>query len=234
MRLLLELAGDIGFAIDHIEKAERLNYLAYYDPLTGLANATLFRERLARFMDAAREPDTSSPWGSWTWTASRRSTIRSAARGRRPAETDRAQDVGHSKESSEIARVAATASPSCCRASAAGTTSRAWPSSGSRTCSARPSSWRGGAAGLGESRDRDVPRGRGRCRDAFKNAEAALNKAKESNEPYLFYTQKLTERVAERLSLENELRQALEKNEFVSTTSRRSRPRPGASWGSRR
>src|SRR5216684_4188778 len=55
MRLLLELAGDIGFAIDHIEKAERLNYLAYYDPLTGLANATLFRDRLARFMDAARE-----------------------------------------------------------------------------------------------------------------------------------------------------------------------------------
>ncbi len=49
----------------------------------------------------------------------------------------------------------------------------------------------------------------------FKNAEAALNKAKESNEPYLFYTQKLTERVAERLSLENQLRQALEKNEFV-------------------
>jgi len=65
----------------------------------------------------------------------------------------------------------------------------------------------------------------------FKNAEAALNKAKESNEPYLFYTQKLTERVADRLSLENQLRQALEKTNSSSTTSRRSRPRPGASWG---
>src|SRR5213596_3455173 len=46
MRLLRELAGDIAFALEHIEKAERLNYIAYYDPLTGLANATLFRERI--------------------------------------------------------------------------------------------------------------------------------------------------------------------------------------------
>src|SRR5438034_5917374 len=35
MRLLLELAGDISFALWHIEKAEKLEYLAYYDPLTG-------------------------------------------------------------------------------------------------------------------------------------------------------------------------------------------------------
>src|SRR5438094_9580243 len=37
-RLLLELAGDISFALGHIEKAEKLEYLAYSDPLTGLAN----------------------------------------------------------------------------------------------------------------------------------------------------------------------------------------------------
>ena len=30
------LAGDIAFAIDHINKQERLDYLAYYDDLTGL------------------------------------------------------------------------------------------------------------------------------------------------------------------------------------------------------
>src|SRR6267378_1716976 len=46
MKLLLELAGDISFALDHIEKEQKLNYLAYYDALTGLANATLFRERV--------------------------------------------------------------------------------------------------------------------------------------------------------------------------------------------
>jgi diguanylate cyclase (GGDEF)-like protein len=47
------------------------------------------------------------------------------------------------------------------------------------------------------------------------NAEAALKKAKESGERYLFFTQAMTERVAERLSLENRLRQALDNEEFV-------------------
>ena len=31
MKLLLELAGDIAFALDHIEKEEKLDYLALYD-----------------------------------------------------------------------------------------------------------------------------------------------------------------------------------------------------------
>ena len=42
MRLLTGLTGDIAFAIDHIEKQERLDYLAYYDVLTGLANRPCF------------------------------------------------------------------------------------------------------------------------------------------------------------------------------------------------
>jgi PAS domain S-box-containing protein/diguanylate cyclase (GGDEF)-like protein len=54
VKLLEELAGDIAFAIDHIEKAARADYLAYYDPLTGLANRTLFIERLSQFLLAAR------------------------------------------------------------------------------------------------------------------------------------------------------------------------------------
>ena len=53
MKLLTELAGDIAFAIDHIEKQERLDYLAYYDVLTGLANRSLFLERVAQYMRSA-------------------------------------------------------------------------------------------------------------------------------------------------------------------------------------
>src|SRR5256714_14493115 len=53
MKLLLELAGDISFALDHLEKEEKLNYLAYYDALTGLANATLFRERVDHYVHDA-------------------------------------------------------------------------------------------------------------------------------------------------------------------------------------
>jgi diguanylate cyclase (GGDEF)-like protein len=49
----------------------------------------------------------------------------------------------------------------------------------------------------------------------FNNAEAALKKAKTSSNRYLFYTQKMTETVASRLTLENNLRQALDQEQFV-------------------
>lgn len=49
----------------------------------------------------------------------------------------------------------------------------------------------------------------------FANAEAALKKAKENGDRYLFYTQRMTEAVAENFRLESKLRQALENREFV-------------------
>jgi diguanylate cyclase (GGDEF)-like protein len=217
MRLLLELAGDIGFAIDHIEKAERLNYLAYYDPLTGLANATLFRDRLARFMDAAREAGHKLALG--IVDVDRFKTINDSLG--RPAGDDLLKQIarrmsGHSKESSEIARVAADRFTVVLPRVGRG-------DNVTRLAEQRLADVFGmpfllGAAELRVSAKVGIamfPEDGADAETLFKNAEAALNKAKESNEPYLFYTQKLTERVAERLSLENELRQALEKNEFV-------------------
>ncbi|WP_265942404.1 EAL domain-containing protein [Dechloromonas sp. A34] len=58
MRLLTELAGDIAFAVDHLDKQERLNYLAYFDVLTGLPNRTLFYERLTQGLALARRNQT--------------------------------------------------------------------------------------------------------------------------------------------------------------------------------
>jgi diguanylate cyclase (GGDEF)-like protein len=54
MRLLEELAGDISFGLEHIEKEREVHYLAYYDPLTGLANRRLFQETLATLAEASR------------------------------------------------------------------------------------------------------------------------------------------------------------------------------------
>jgi PAS domain S-box-containing protein len=53
LKLLTELAGDIAFAIDYIDKQDRLDYLAYYDVLTGLANRSLFLERVSQHMRSA-------------------------------------------------------------------------------------------------------------------------------------------------------------------------------------
>ena len=55
-RLLNEVAGDIGFGLEHIAKEERLNYLAYFDPLTELPNSDLFLDRLNQMIQAL-EPE---------------------------------------------------------------------------------------------------------------------------------------------------------------------------------
>ena len=49
----------------------------------------------------------------------------------------------------------------------------------------------------------------------LKNAEAALKQAKASGAPYLFYTRAMSEALSGKLNLENQLRQALDKGEFV-------------------
>jgi diguanylate cyclase (GGDEF)-like protein/PAS domain S-box-containing protein len=46
--LLCDLAGDISFALDSMAKEEKLNYLAYYDVLTGLYNRHFLEVRLAQ------------------------------------------------------------------------------------------------------------------------------------------------------------------------------------------
>ncbi len=53
LKLLTDLAGDISFGLEFIAKDEKVNYLAYYDALTGLANRSLFLERVAQHMRSA-------------------------------------------------------------------------------------------------------------------------------------------------------------------------------------
>jgi GGDEF domain-containing protein len=58
MRLLIEMADDISFALDHIQKEERLNYLAYFDAITGLPNRALFQDRVEQRIGAAHRDQT--------------------------------------------------------------------------------------------------------------------------------------------------------------------------------
>ncbi|MHB1605560.1 MAG: sensor domain-containing protein [Leptospirales bacterium] len=55
VKLLTELSNDLSFALESIEKEERLNYLAYFDVRTGLPNRTLFLDRLNQFIEAAKD-----------------------------------------------------------------------------------------------------------------------------------------------------------------------------------
>ena len=51
--LLARLAGDIDYAADFLAKSERLEYLAYHNPVTGLPNRAEFRERLPGMLRAS-------------------------------------------------------------------------------------------------------------------------------------------------------------------------------------
>ena len=54
LRLLLDLTGDIWFALEYIAKEEKLDYLAFYDALTGLPNRRLCGDRLNQHLASLR------------------------------------------------------------------------------------------------------------------------------------------------------------------------------------
>ena len=73
--LLERLTREIDYAVDFIAKSERLEYLAYHNPVTGLPNRSAFRERAAAAAGAGRR--WWSPWSTSCGSAT--STIRAVA-----------------------------------------------------------------------------------------------------------------------------------------------------------
>jgi diguanylate cyclase (GGDEF)-like protein/PAS domain S-box-containing protein len=217
MKLLHELAGDIAFALDNIEKQERIDYLAYYDSVTGLANRTLFHERLEQGLAAADREGRKLPL--IILDIERFKTINDTL-GRHGGDALLKQIADRmALQATGVARLArlgadhfAIMAPHTENVDDLG-----------RRTEERLEQFFGQPFRIGEIEltvavklgiavypddgiDADT---------LFKNAEAALRNAKASGERYLFYTRAMNERVAEKMSLENKLRQALEKEEFV-------------------
>ena len=214
MRLLVELAGDISFALDHLEKVAKLDYLAYYDELTGLANGTLFRERANQLlrghgqraavviMDVDRFKTITDTLGRQAGDALLKHIAERMKR-----------DAG---DPSRLARLGAD------RFAAIVPEVRSEEEFVRRN-GARMQAYFGEPFLLGGRELRIwakagiamFPEDGADADSLLKNAESALKKAKASGARFLFYTPHMTERVAEKLALENELRQALERDEFV-------------------
>src|SRR5204863_6989567 len=216
MKLLLELAGDISFALDHIAKGEKLDYLAYYDSLTGLANRSLFHERLVQYVSAAQSQKSGL---AVAVVDVDRFKIINDSLGRQAGDELLKQVAerieGHAgpirmarisadrfaivrtdvSSESEVARLIEQWLAECF--------APPYMVSGTEL---RVSAKAGVALFPNDGADADA---------LFQNAEAALKKAKATGERYLFHTQQMTERIGEKLALENKLRQALEKEEFV-------------------
>jgi diguanylate cyclase (GGDEF)-like protein/PAS domain S-box-containing protein len=216
MRLLLELAGDISFAIDTIRKGEKAAYLTFYDPLTELPNRTLFYERLEQGVRATKEGRQLS---LTLLDVERLRTINDTLG--RQAGDDLLRQIGgrlvdNAGDEGWIARLAgdvfAVVFPDV--AGAEDLASRTAQSL--REVFARPYRVHGEELRIGGRLGIALyPANARDAEDLVGNAEAALKKAKATGERYLFYEQRMAERVSERLSLENQLRRALENDEFV-------------------
>jgi diguanylate cyclase (GGDEF)-like protein/PAS domain S-box-containing protein len=216
MKLLLELAADISFALDHIEKADRVHYLALHDSLTDLPNRNLFCERLEQAIGGAARDE--RRLAVLAFDIERFRTINETL-GRQAGDellsqiSERARR--HLGDENSIARIGpdqfAWVLPSV-------TTSGAVM----RRIEERMQQILGEAFDLSGTEIRvtakigvtvypdDGPDAEGLLR----NAEAALRKAKSSGERYLFFAPEMTARAAERLALDTQLRSALEREEF--------------------
>ena len=217
MKLLTELAGDIAFAIDYIEKQERLNYLAYYDALTGLANRALFLERVAQSMRSAAS--SGHKLAVFLIDLERFKSINDSLG--RPAGDELLRQVATwltrtAGAVSLVARIGAdhfaVVLPEIKRdGDVMRLLEKTMESSLDHSVRLNDAVFRISAK-VGAA---IFPDDGGDAETLFRNAEAALKKAKASGERYLFYTQAMTASIAGKLSLENKLRLALDDREFV-------------------
>jgi diguanylate cyclase (GGDEF)-like protein len=216
-QLLLELARSISFSVDHMEKHERLNYLAYYDELTGLANRALFLERVAQYQRSAISGG--HKLALFLIDLERFKNINDSLG--RPAGDALLKLVAdwltHSLDDANlVARVGAdqfaVVLPQVIQdgdvTRLLETIVKALPKQSFQLSGAefRISAKVGIALFPDDGANADA---------LFKNAEAALRNAKTRGDRFLFYAQQMTETVAGKLTLENQLRQALDKGEFV-------------------
>ncbi len=215
--LLTELAGNVAFAIDHLEKQERLHRLSYYDTLTGLANRRSFLERVTQYILTAAADG--HKMAVFVIDLERFKKLNDSLG--RPAGDALLRQVaewlGQNAENVDlVARLdadhfAVVLPKVMYEANVAQVLEKTIAAFMKHEFSLNDAVYRM-AAKIGvaifpdDGADADT---------LFNNAEAALKKAKASRDRYLFYAQKMTETVAMSVGIENRLRRALEREEFV-------------------
>jgi len=217
MSLLSELAGDISHSLDFIARDEQLDYLAYYDSLTRLANRKLFVQRLEQFLDVARQ--NRSVVALAKLDPSRFAAINDTAghaAGDAVLKLMADRIVAFTGSPNHVARVDGASFAVVfteLKYASELTQERLeplWSSLGRPIPVAGQELRIAGRAGIAlfpdDAEDAD---------GLLRNAEAALMMAKSTNQDVVFYTREMGAAISEKLSLVSKLRQALERQEFV-------------------
>jgi diguanylate cyclase (GGDEF)-like protein/PAS domain S-box-containing protein len=216
LRLLSEMASNMSFALELIAKQDRIAYLALYDPLTGLPNRTLFHERLTQGMEAAGR---AGAMLALTLIDLERFKAINDTYGRQDGDRVLQAVAQRLREAAgDINRVARLGS----NAFALMFHNVSSAEEVARRLEQAARSFFGKAFQVGERELRlaanvgiAVYPDDGADADAlFRNAEAALKRAKETGERYVFYAPQINARVSEQVELENRLRKAVENGEL--------------------
>lgn len=217
VRLLTELAGDISYGLENLRKGEELKYLAYYDALTGLPNITLFHDRLGQLLPQAEREQSRA--AVILFDIERFRNINDSY-GRHIGDA-LLRGVGERLQGMlgadyDLARVGADCYAAIAReveeeAELMNFMERGLVSALHVPIQVKDHEFRL-AVRIGIA---VYPTDGSDAETLFAHAEAALKRAKERGERYLFYAPEMQARVRERFTLETRLRRALDREEFV-------------------
>jgi diguanylate cyclase (GGDEF)-like protein/PAS domain S-box-containing protein len=216
VRLLREMVSNIAFALELIEKQDRITYLALFDPLTELPNRTLFQERLLQALEVARRSD--SKLGLALLDLERFKAINDTfgQHGGDQALKEFARRLGRMvREDSHVGRLAGNLfAVTFHDVTDAAQLGRAMENAERRFLS-QPVDIDGRELRLTAKAGIAIfPDDGADAAALLRNAEATLNKAKETGERYAFYAPQMNAQVAEMVELEQRLREAVERREF--------------------
>ncbi len=215
LHLLSEMVSNISFALELMEKQERISYLALYDALTGLPNRTLFHERLTQSIETARHANTGLALVLMDLERFKaiNDTLGSQA-GDRVLQVVAQRLQKTAGDVNRLARlgsdVYAVMFPSISGAEeVARDIEQAAKSFGAPLDVGGQEIRLAAKAGIAV-----YPDDAGDADTLFRNAEASLKRAKQTGDRYLFYAPHINARVSEQVELEHRLRRAVERGEL--------------------
>jgi diguanylate cyclase (GGDEF)-like protein len=212
MRLLEDLAGDVSFALHHLDQKAHMDYLAYHDSLTDLPNRSLFTDRMTQALNAARRE---KRFAAAVFLDVERFRMVNETFGRKAGD-DLLRHIAArlraaAREQDTVARVGADHfAIAVASFDRPGDTTHEVIERLDRAF-AEPIVIDGMELRVLLKAGIAVFPADGESTESLcGNAETALSKAKQANHRYLFYAPEMNARVAESLAMENRLRRALE------------------------